>query len=423
MTHTPLILAALPVLVALLFWAIIDLERFVLYVLLPSSIFPGTLAQPGGVNVALVDVMLVIALVSWLINNSIGNAPDPCVRRNWLCVAGVGFAGLQWVSLIWTDDPRNTVSFAIQGIELFVLFPLLLASLPRDVARIRRGLNVYLLLSLAMGVALVAVYLTSGHARLNGTYLPGVSKNAAGSFEAVGVVLATAFVLRTGRARRWTGAVGLIDLAGLGASESRGAMLGAVAGVLLVSVLLGRGRIAFVCTIALMGALYFAVVAPNEHMKTSKAGSYSSATIRRVIWSDAWHKIEATPFVGTGGGTYFDPPTGQTDPNNTILLTWAEDGIPGLILFGGLIGAFAATARRTLRSRGPDVRLMAIAVSGGVVTLLVHFEIDVTWARGAASLMMCLMGLTVALWRISRSSEVPSMKVQSPQNEPAPVLV
>jgi O-antigen ligase len=405
MTHLLLVLVAAPTLLALLVWALIDLERFVLFVVLPSAIYPATLFKAGGANVAIVDITLLIALVSWLVNNSVRNAPDPQIRRNWLFAAGAAFAGLQWVSLIWTDNAHQTISFGIQGVELFIFFPLVLASLPRDVTRIRRGLNVYLLLSAVMGIALVGVYLASHKARVAGTYLPGLDKNAAGSFEAVGIVIAAALALRNGVAARGALVTVLIDLAGLGASESRGAMLGAVAGVLLVSVLLGRGRIAFLCTIALIGALYFAVVAPNEHVKTKTAGSYSSASVRRVIWRDAWHKIEAEPFLGTGGGTYDDPSTGQADPNNTILLTWAEDGIPGLVLLGALVGSFALIARRTLRARDPDIVLMAVAASGGVVALLVHFEVDVTWARGAASLMMCLMGLTVALWRISRSTD------------------
>lgn len=396
-----LILAGLPAGLGVLLWAVIDLERFVLFVVLGTAIYPATLTKVDGANIALVDVALVIALVAWLINNAVGNAPDPWLRRNPLLYAGIAFSGIQWVSLIWTVDVGKTVSFGFQSIELFVLFPLLFASIPRHVDRMRQGMNVFLLLSAGMALVLIAVFLASAHARSNGTYLPGLDKNAAGSFQAVGVVFAAALAMRPGLRSRWPFAVLLIDIGGLAATESRGALLGAVAGVLLVSIALKRGRLTLVLVAMMLGATYFGIIAPSIATKAHGAGSYNSATARITIWKDAIHKIEAKPLLGSGAGTYDDVPTGQTDPNNTILLTYAEDGLPGLIVLVALVACFGLVARRAIRLGSGDGALVALAATGAVVALLVHFEVDVSWARGAASMMFEMMGLTAGLWRLA----------------------
>jgi O-antigen ligase len=166
----------------------------------------------------------------------------------------------------------------------------------------------------------------------------------------------------------------------------------------------------------LVAALYFGVIAPDIHLKTQSVGSYSSSQARIVIWKDALHKISERPLLGTGGGTYFDKHTGQPDPNNTVLLTMAEVGIPGLTLFLVLLGSFIASARRAIRSKSSEISTLAVAATGTVVVLLFHFEVDVTWARGAASLMMAMMGLTAALWRMARDESLAS---DTPELEPA----
>ncbi len=394
-----LVLIGAPLIVAGLLWALLDVERFALYILLAACCYPATLVQPGGAHVAAVDVLLLVALVLWLVNSAVGRAPAAFIKRNRLLFAGMLFAGLQWISLIWSDNASSTIKFGIQASELCVVFPLIFSSLPTSLDRIEQGMRVLLTACAAFGLWLIVAFAQNPHAAVVGTYLPGLQKNAAGSFQSVGVLLAYVFLLRSRTNRAWTISCLVLTLGGLIASGSRGAMLGAVAGLLVVSLLLGRGRLASVAVLMTLGALYLVIIAPGEAAKTSTTGSYSSAQSRIGIWKDAVHAIEAHPYLGSGGGTYFDVPTGQPDPNNTILLTWAEDGIPGLLALGYLFVTFGRAAATARRMSDEQTTFLTAAAVGAVVALFVHFEVDVTWARGASSLAMAMMGLQVAVAR------------------------
>lgn len=398
---SPLLLAAVPAAIAFAVWALVDLEHFVMIVVLAACVYPATIAKPGGANVAAVDVFLIMALVSWLANNAVGNAPDPVVRNNRLILAGIAFAGLQWISLIWSVSPHSTIKFGIQALELCVFCPVLFSSLPRSLDAIEQGIRSVLILTAVMGVWLLVAFARNPHSQLIGTYLPGLQKNAAGSFQAVGIVVAYSFLLRKETRRAWLVAALLINVGGLVVSESRGAILGAVIGLMFVSFLMGRGKLASLALVATLAALYFSVIAPGEAAKTVQAGSYSSSQARIALWKVAVQKIEAKPFLGSGGGTYDDKEHGQPDPNNTILLTWAEDGVPGLLVLGYLFVAFGRTVARTYRRADPRAVTLTAAAGGAVITLFAHFEVDVTWARGASTLAMAMIGVALAVDRLA----------------------
>ncbi len=67
MSLSPLWLAAAPAALAAAIWTFIDLQRFVLFAVLLAMILPTALAQPGGTQVALADILLLVALLVGLI--------------------------------------------------------------------------------------------------------------------------------------------------------------------------------------------------------------------------------------------------------------------------------------------------------------------------------------------------------------------
>jgi O-antigen ligase len=400
--HPALLLIIAPIAIGLLLWALLDLEWFVLTVLLVSLLYPGDIARPGGANVAALDVFVVVALCSWLINNALGNAPDPNVRRQKFVLACAIFAILQWVSLIWTQSAHQTLLFSIQAVELFVAIPLLFASLPSKVGNIEKGLSALLIATAALAIWLLVVYASKAQARVTGTYLPGLNKNASGSFEASGVVIAYAMLLRPGRARAWVISAAVFDVAGLIATGSRGAILGAVAGILVVSVMMKRGKIAAIAVVAVLGGVYFAVLEPAQSQKTTQAGSYSSGEFRITLWSHAIKVIESRPILGTGGGAYMDAPDGnQGDPNNTFLLTWAELGVVGILALVNMLAAFFRMLPGWRKHGDRGVTALAAACAGTFVCLLTHAQFDVSWTRGNGSLMFAMAGLLIALNRLA----------------------
>jgi O-antigen ligase len=393
-----------------------------LIVVLTSMLLPGDIAKLGGANIAAMDVFTLIALASWLINNAVGNAPDIAVRGRPIVIACIIFAALQWVSLIWSSNPHRTVVFAIQAVELFIAYPLLFGSLPRSIAHIEKALVVLLVGTAVMAVVLLIVYARNPDARTVGTYLPGLNKNAAGAYESFGIVIAFALLLRRRGFRWWLIAILLLDTGGLVASASRGAMLGAAAGVAIVSLMMRRGKLAPLMVFVMLGAVYFAVIAPSEAQKTQAAGSQSSASARIVIWQSAIDQIEHQPFLGVGGGAYWDPLHFQGDPNNTILRTWAEVGIPGLVTLLYLLIAFARTIPPWRRFADRDVSALAAACAGIFVCQFMHGQVDVSWTRGTSSIMFAALGLMLALDRIVQPLAVTEPSVEETDVAPVPAL-
>ncbi len=412
-----------PLALALCLWALLDLERFVLIVVLGSMFFPGDIAQPGGANVSAIDVFTLLALGSWLINSAVRNAPDPLGKGKPIILAGIIFAVLQWVTLIWSSSPHRTLIVSIHAVELFIAYPLLFASLPTRISHVRRALELVLALSVVLAAATLIAYASSHQARVLGPSLPALNKNSIGCYLAAGTVIAYALLIRRSGPRVLLVVVLLLDALGLFASLSRGAMLGTAAGVLVVSLMMIRGKIAAVTVLLIIAAAYFAVVAPAETVKTKNAGSYSSADARLVIWRNAVHIIEQHPILGVGSGAYWDPKTSQTDPSNTFLRTWAETGILGMIALGWLLAAFFRSLPRWRRVGDPSVAALAAACAGIFVSQLVHSQVDVSWTRGIDSLMFAGLGLLIALDRLALPSEAAErLALPSEATESAPSI-
>jgi len=417
---SPVLLVVLaPFAVGLVVWAIVDLERYLMFAVLTSIVFPASLGKPGGANIAAADVLLLLALVSWLINNAVGNAPDPMVRGSKLILAGVAFAAIQAVSLIWTTNPHRTLQFSIQAFELFVIFPAVFASLPRSVRIVEKGLILFLGATAVLAVALLFVYATNPTARQAGTYLPGMGKNPAGSYEAFGLVIGYALFLLRPRLRWLLVLVVLLDAGGLVASASRGAMLGAAAGIFVVSLIMRRGAAAAAMAMLILVAAYFVVIAPGEAAKTAHAGAYSSASLRLQLWGAALHTIHLHPFLGVGAGAYYDFRNGQSDPNNTLLRTWAETGILGLLALMYLLFVYSQMVARWRRHPDRYAAALAAACAGVFMVQFMHSEVDVSWVRGLGSMMFASLGMTIALERLTEHETAPAIDPATTEAVPA----
>src|SRR3954469_657546 len=92
-------IAALPALIALGLWAVLDLQRFLLLVVLCAVVYPTTLISPGGTQVALVDLLLLAAIAAWLVSNTVGTTPDPWLTGNRLLAPTLLFIGVNAASV------------------------------------------------------------------------------------------------------------------------------------------------------------------------------------------------------------------------------------------------------------------------------------------------------------------------------------
>lgn len=403
-----LLVAAIPAALALVLWALVDLERFVVFAVLGATILPASLAKPFGTNVAGVDILLLIALAAWLIANSVGGAPDPWLRQNRMLWPALLFLGVNAASVAWSVKPRSTIIFTVQLTELTILFPLVFASIPRTAASIRQGLTMLVVVTAVMAVITIVVYATHAKAHVSGTYLPGLNKNGLGSFLGAGVVVSYALLslARRSGARMWLALMTAVDIAGLAASGSRGAIIGTGVALLAFGFLLRYRRVLVVSLTAVLAVLYVGAIAPQRAPKRITSGGYDSGLLRTVTWRDATKKIEQRPWLGTGARTYEDTllQFGATlpDPNNLFLLTWAELGIPGLVALSFLLFRFAqllVRARRLPR----ESSVLAVGAGGVALSLLVHFQVDVSWSRGETTLEFVMIGVMLALTRLPGS--------------------
>jgi glycosyltransferase involved in cell wall biosynthesis len=187
-----------------------------------------------------------------------------------------------------------------------------------------------------------------------------------------------------------------------------------------VSLLLGQRRTVALGVAAICAVLFAAIVAPEQSKKASKAGGYNSALIRSLSYGDAITYIGDHPWLGTGARTYIDN-LGKygviPDPNNLFLLTWAELGIPGVIALGFLLFRFASLLVRAKRL--PDeASVIAVGAGGAALTLLVHFQVDISWVRGETTLEFAMIGIMLAVIRLA-GEPVPQPVVSRARTLPA----
>jgi hypothetical protein len=404
----PLWLAALPGLVAVGIWALTDLQRFVLFAVMAAMIIPTTLAQPGGTQVALADVLLLVTLAAWVIGCSIRVIPGPWLAGNRMLLPALLFVAVNGASLMWSTSPRSTIVFTIQLIEIVVVFPLVFASLPRSIKDVRGGMFLFVACTCVLAVISAVSYAPRAlSGSLEGqSFAGGLNKNVTGSFIAAGLIMAYTLWLgeRQSVAKRLLALAAIIELAGLVSTVSRGSLIGTLVAVLAASLLLGRGRRVTLLLAGVVLMFYIATLGTGSQVDLSQSGSYDSSLVRHYSFANAVDKIQARPFLGTGGATYYDfikqVGGGISDPNNMFLLTWAELGFAGLLALGFLLVRYVRIllAVRTL----PDACAVP-GVAAGCVTLslFIHFQVDVTWTRGTSTLAFAMIGLMLAAVRLA----------------------
>jgi len=173
-------------------------------------------------------------------------------------------------------------------------------------------------------------------------------------------------------------------------TQSRGCLIGLVLGFGSVLLKRIRQRPTIVGPVlVLVGALALLIPAAAWHRfenmtkltrvdTLAEADKYGSAAQRFEILKVGWHIFTEHPVLGVGIGCYNDataryaPALGPRDAHNTYLSLAAEMGVPGLLLWLGLVGSVLAQVRRCRASleshdRMVDVLWIERAVIGCLV--------------------------------------------------------
>lgn len=258
--------------------------------------------------------------------------------------------------------------------------------------------------------------------RLSG---PFNQPNQLGSFSAAMSIAAFGLALgaATFRARFLSGAAGAVLLAALTLSLSRGAWIGAVAGLLFFAISSPRVRVFVVAPLMAMflGLLIFLGGSDNVQVQVvgarlesfTERGPYDS---RPEIWAEAVRQLEADPLTGQGPGNF---PVASTrsasrasnvypDHAHNLFLNWgAEGGLPSIVLIVVLIFALGFTARtaRRMLVAGNQLRDASIVVgfAGALLSILVHGLLDYPLRNQVLWLTLwAIVGLLLAAAKIVR---------------------
>lgn len=271
--------------------------------------FPLTLAPGLPLELAASDLLTVVALVGWALRGALRPTSGPRLRPLAplaLVLAGYGLAML--ISL--AVHPSGVgVATVLQRLELVVGAILVGAGLVRA-GLLRPALEAYLVT--ASTLALGALRYSGSEAIL------GVQKNPAAGF--IAAALFIAIILRP--SRRWMLYAPVLAL-GLLATQSRGALVGAiVAAVVCVLLVRLRERVRLLAAFLTAGALLFLGYlnlpdAARRRLENLSGASDYAIRYRADFQADALDAFHSSPWFGVGVGNYKGGPRqpGIVDPH------------------------------------------------------------------------------------------------------------
>jgi O-antigen ligase len=237
--------------------------------------------------------------------------------------------------------------------------------------------------------------------------------NQLGGFLAILVPLTIAAMLLARRGKLLFLLAGLLALAGVYLSYSRGALLAVAVAPL---VFLGLRRSLLIVPIAAAVLLNLIPGVLKERFTTLTEGGGDAS--RLDIWRAAGKIWSAHPVFGVGPGgfpqaysdanipgkaflpsTIFQPPPHAHD---LVLNLLAEQGLVGLLAFLTLFGLTVAGLSRARRSEERWVRIAAISLLAMLAVFFVHNLFDVTLIEGTGEYVWALFGVCSALIAIEQ---------------------
>ncbi len=340
----------------------------------------------GPITLSISDVMLLGSLPGILLCGEMRQRHD---KRGRVGVVPALFALYAAVALfVYLQFPVSTSLLTIATRSVMVLVPFACGV---ALANSERVLRAFLHAYVASCAALAAVWLTS----FGSPAVAGINKNPGGQMLAgailVGVVIVKKPALRTGLV--------LLLGGGLAATGSRGAVVGLMAGCLVLFVLHSetRRRMSRLGQFLVSGLIAFALGYFGRTQSAFLDRSLSNETLdqRALLRADALERWHANP-IGNGVGTYV-PQVAQlsqlrsNDPHNVFVLCLYEGGIPLLVAF--VLLCLVPVFLVIRRSRFSWIHALAVAVP---VSLLVRSYFDIYWVRATPTLCWVILGAALA---------------------------
>lgn len=235
--------------------------------------------------------------------------------------------------------------------------------------------------------ATFAAVLMIGRGSLEAVYLPQLHKNTIGGMLCIALVMVYARPtwLRLGTSAMWLSILALTT--GMLAAQSRQALIGAVVGVLVVS--LRRrpedGRFPVLPWIVAVPAIVFVVTLLNDQL--ASGDQYNSAYQRLNWYTVALDIWRTSPVFGVGLRWWYTERFGeQFQPPNAELEVLSSVGVVGLL---GFLAMFLIAVIALWRMN-PVYGTVGVAV---VLTRFTQAQFDLYWVAGQASLLWIVAGM------------------------------
>jgi O-antigen ligase len=204
----------------------------------------------------------------------------------------------------------------------------------------------------------------------------------------------------------------LVLVPGLLLTQSRGAIVAAAIGIVVIVLLRGlppRQMAIRIAPMLLAAGLTFVLIpaTAQERLTTFSAGTATKAEYS--IWyrdqyaADARRIIEANRWTGVGVGNYAAADASGVipvdDPHNVLLLQAAEGGY---LLAAGFVLVIGGSFLALVRMRKIE---LAPAAAGVLLSTAVHGVVDVYWVRGTPVLSWLLVGMVCSLYATRQTRE------------------
>lgn len=277
-------------------------------------------------------------------------------------------------------------------VPLFQMFLYLVVAVVVFSSLVDREEDLLLPLKGAVGIG---VFLSLACLVLRTNYFLGLNKNGAGASLSCALLIGFEFWLAadTPRWRGWFLAAMAVTAAGLIFTLSRGAWLGALAGILVITAV--RRRFLLLLRLLLILAPLAAVCwqfMPSESKTYATNFDQNNWNIHQRFESIdiARRFFEQSPIYGVGIGL-----RKQYDATNLFWFTLAETGVLGLVAFLLIHLTFFQMIWRGRRLIRPHELPFSLLAVGGALVLdqLVHGMVDHYWSRGAITMAWASAGM------------------------------
>jgi O-antigen ligase len=334
----------------------------------------------------------------------------------------VSFLGWSALSIFWAEQTPDALDglyrYALGAILFLIVFSAVRER--RHVVWVLAAFLTGAVVSAAYGLLAAAPGAAEDFSRLGGA---GVDPNQLAGLLVAALAIAAAFAIGlrgSGPARLAAAAIIPFCLLGILFSLSRGGLVALGVALLAAVAFSGRWRPAAIALLVSVGVGAFVyvgyVASPAARERVTRV---EGGTGREDIWKVGWRMVEANPGKGVGAGNFdvasihylLEPGTIVRDDfivdtpkvaHNMYLEVLAELGIPGLVMFLGIIGfSLVAILRATRAFRAAGDQRLELLSRALFVALLALLASDFFLSEEYSKQLWLLLALGPALRALS----------------------